>query len=388
MARFSILGLQLDQFACGHFRLKNPLQTLRQIGHEVSIQWAGNGNFSLDQCGDLHRFSHIICQRQVDTRILEVLEKVRKRTGCVLLYEVDDNLQQVHPTSHAHKVFNQQTDAVHAVERWIRACDGLIVTTPELAGEYSRLSRNVYVIPNHIDFHIRDWDTPVPRDERLAGKVVIGWAGGSTHAEDEEPLRGVLSKVLADYDDVVFALCSHPKLMQLFIQRQGIPKEKAVCLDPVPFADYAHIPGQFDIGLAPLRDTVFNRCKSPLKIMEYGARSIPYIASDIAPYRRFHKESGERGGHLCKTPREWSEALHLYVGSEIDRITDGQRLGKIVRENYSLEGNIRLWEDVLMKSQERGSIRTWERTERPGRNDACPCGSGSKYKRCCVPAFG
>jgi hypothetical protein len=26
------------------------------------------------------------------------------------------------------------------------------------------------------------------------------------------------------------------------------------------------------------------------------------------------------------------------------------------------------------------------RRKRPGRNDPCPCGSGKKYKRCCLPA--
>jgi preprotein translocase subunit SecA len=27
------------------------------------------------------------------------------------------------------------------------------------------------------------------------------------------------------------------------------------------------------------------------------------------------------------------------------------------------------------------------RTDRVGRNDTCPCGSGKKYKRCCFPKF-
>ena len=25
---------------------------------------------------------------------------------------------------------------------------------------------------------------------------------------------------------------------------------------------------------------------------------------------------------------------------------------------------------------------------KPGRNDSCPCGSGKKYKRCCMPKYG
>jgi len=43
-------------------------------------------------------------------------------------------------------------------------------------------------------------------------------------------------------------------------------------------------------------------------------------------------------------------------------------------------------------------LRSSHATERPaesrragqkvGRNDPCPCGSGKKYKRCCIPKFG
>lgn len=31
-------------------------------------------------------------------------------------------------------------------------------------------------------------------------------------------------------------------------------------------------------------------------------------------------------------------------------------------------------------------IRTVRRQALPGRNDRCPCGSGKKYKRCCIKA--
>lgn len=32
-----------------------------------------------------------------------------------------------------------------------------------------------------------------------------------------------------------------------------------------------------------------------------------------------------------------------------------------------------------------GTFGTYRKDERPGRNDPCPCGSGKKYKRCCIP---
>lgn len=387
LKRFNILGLQLDEFACGHFRLKHPLLTLGQIGYRTNIVLAGRPGFRLDHI-HLAEYTHVICQRQFEYHTLEKLIEARQKYGTVLLYEVDDNLHHVHPQSHAYKVFKPGGIALKAHDTWVRSCDGLIVTTPDLAGQYTRLNSRVYVVPNYIDFHIRDWTTPVARDERLVGKTVIGWAGGSTHAEDDEPLRGVLCSILRDYDDVVLALCSHPELMKLFAYRQQVPKEKVVLLDPVDFQTYPVIPAQFDIGIAPLRDTLFNRNKSCLKIMEYGARNVPYVASDIAPYRRFHKDTDGLGGFIAERKTEWDVALRHLIEHPEARKKRGAEFGDLIRERYSLVPNIGQWEEVLEQSLDRNAVRVWESTEKPGRNAPCPCGSGVKTKKCCGRAFG
>jgi hypothetical protein len=53
-----------------------------------------------------------------------------------------------------------------------------------------------------------------------------------------------------------------------------------------PFAEYPEaLAGvNLDLALAPLQDTAFNRCKSHLKVLEYGILGIPVIASALDPY--------------------------------------------------------------------------------------------------------
>lgn len=40
---------------------------------------------------------------------------------------------------------------------------------------------------------------------------------------------------------------------------------------------------------------------------------------------------------------------------------------------------------MLQQVLQTGTVGTYRRGEEPGRNDPCPCGSGKKYKRCCIP---
>jgi len=377
----------LDWFACGHYRLIHPMKTLKEAGHITSVAWAAGPRFDI-RSYSLEGVTHVIAQRQFDIKLLEYLEGWRKQTGGKLLYEVDDYLHQIHPESHAFKVFKPGGEALRLFERWVRACDGLIVTTPELAAQYRHLNNRVFVVPNYIDFNIRDWETPVSRAPGLEGKTVIGWAGGSTHAEDDEPLRGVLSGIQRDYPDVVVALCSHPSLVRMMAARQELIPEQTVFLAPTTFEEYTVVPAQFDIGIAPLRNTVFNRSKSWLKVMEYGARRVPYVASDIASYRRFHRDTDGCGGFLAEGKSEWDTALRHLLDHPEARRRRGDEFRRHIKAHYSIAGNIGQWEEVLQSVTQPHVMQVWDSKDRPGRNDPCPCGSGKKYKRCCEPAFG
>ena len=44
-------------------------------------------------------------------------------------------------------------------------------------------------------------------------------------------------------------------------------------------------PRGWDIGLAPLLESPFNVCKSPIKVMDYAAMGMAVLASDMPVYR-------------------------------------------------------------------------------------------------------
>src|SRR5947209_2858188 len=60
------------------------------------------------------------------------------------------------------------------------------------------------------------------------------------------------------------------------------------------------------VGLAPLEDNSFNRCKADTKWVEYSAAGIPVVASDLPVY---HGAAAGGAAVLADTAKSWNEAL-------------------------------------------------------------------------------
>lgn len=103
----------------------------------------------------------------------------------------------------------------------------------------------------------------------------------------------------------------------------------------------------FDIGIAPLAKNRFNECKSDLKLIEYGAWGLPYVASDVSPYRGYHEDTGGQFGFVCKTSDQWEQALRCLIEEpDVRRHMGGKHRGH-VREHRGPDACLRTWNDLL-----------------------------------------
>ena len=76
--------------------------------------------------------------------------------------------------------------------------------------------------------------------------------------------------------------------------------------------------------------------------------------------------------------------------SEIDASIDFEKLFYNMHEaKASWLYEIKAWDEILTKERRKEIKKEWQatktvvNTEKIGRNDPCPCGSGKKYKKCC-----
>jgi glycosyltransferase involved in cell wall biosynthesis len=192
----------------------------------------------------------------------------------------------------------------------------------------------VHVIPNAIRAEVLDVPAS-PRRGRADGITQFGWQGSSTHAADWLEVRDSLAEVMRTDPNVRmrFLGTAHP---------EGLPLDRG----RVDFRDwttdldvhYRRI-SRFDVALAPLKDTVFNRSKSGLRFQEAAALGVPVIASDVTAYRPWIRHGVT--GYLVRSPAEWRDALVTLTDPAL-RAEMGEA-GRAAAVAWTIEKNIWRW---------------------------------------------
>ena len=397
------LGLLSDTAACGHYRLINIFSTLKR--HGANVEWTPSQDFH-----KLLQYDLIIAPRQHDVDTYEMLRALQWE-GKTVIYEIDDDLFTVRPTNPAYNVYHPGAESLVYVEKFLRNSNGVTVTTPELAHTYSKFNSNISVLPNYIDFSIRNWacdvewvdGQPIFNVKRIKkapefeDKIVIGWAGGVSHLEDLKQIIKPLQTVLNKYDNVVFAFYGDINLFNATDPSGMIDRSKVIHVKPRHFLDFPEGLFGVDIGLCPILGCEFNLSKSCLKPLEMMAAGQAVIASNVGPYSRLAKTHPgliQLVGNSEGTTT-WENAMsYLIENTELrqDLQLEGRR---VAVSHYSLETNFHHWPNhwnqLAMNSQKgltapaQNIKPLWGNVER---NSPCPCGSQKKYKRCCVTSHG
>ena len=269
-----------------------------------------------------------------------------------LVMEIDDWVFGVNPESMASDNYFPNSDLEFITERQILNASSLVVSTDFLKKEienhyaywkvnkkmmaeyyrrgkysesanYVKIKRDlrIDVIPNSIDFDI--WDKlKKPKPNK---RIRIGWSGGQAHVRDLRILKNVIPRILAKYDVEFVFFGLFPDYLE--VSDRVIHHDIWYSIDKYPqaLADLG-----LDIGLAPLCDNVFNRCKSNLRWLEYSALQIPTVASDVEPFKGCSPALS-----LCSNEEEWVSILSKCIEEKKIRLAYGMLSYNTVKDNYN-----------------------------------------------------
>jgi glycosyltransferase involved in cell wall biosynthesis len=264
----------------------------------------------------------------------------------VMLVEIDDDAFNVNPESSASQVWYPGSEMSDIFKDQLKFASGLIVSTEYLKQIYSEYNPHIEVVPNGIDFEI--WDK-LKRPEKHKN-IRIGWAGGEAHEEDLKIIAKFIPTILKNYKNVEFMFYGHESRHIEYGDRVLHHKDKDGRIIWKNMAEYPQELANlgFDIGLAPLRDNYFNRAKSNLRYLEYGALKIPTVASNVEPF----KNTDSSGILKVSETEDWINALSFLIDDEYARKKAGLAAYRDVKDNYNVKKIAAHYVNILKKFEE------------------------------------
>lgn len=325
--RLVLGGWLADREGVGYYRMRVPFEALHLRGHAIGyhhdLQWKPGKRPP----------NHVLVGQRISNAGPSMRWQASKG-DLRRVFEIDDDILNIDPTSAQARAYYAAPGLLERLRENIRSADAVTVSTEYLAdvvtGEYG-VKAPVYVVPNCLEPEVFDL-APVEQ----AGPVTVGWYGSPTHRGDFEQIRRPLGRWFAAHPDVPVVMGGVDYGHLLGVEADTRPW-RSIWKNPITYMAGIDV----QIGLAPLANTQFNRCKSDLKALEYGARGIPVIASDVEPYRRY-VEHGVTG-FLVTHEREWAEALDALTSDVGLRARMGAAAREKARQRV-IDDHAHLWE--------------------------------------------
>jgi len=272
----------------------------------------------------------------------------------------------------------------------LAAADYVTTTTTIFADEIKKHNKNVVIFPNAINPKNPQFSEPTLPSNKLR----IGWLGGSSHLHDLMLMEGFVSKLTSINDKLQYVVCGfdtrgtvteinkatgeqkqrpirpeetvwvqyekiftdnynvvspeYKKFLELYKEGEypNIENEGYRRVWTKPITTYAKNYSTFDISLAPIKNHIFNRVKSQLKVIEAGFYKKALIASNIGPYTIDLKHSLENGKFTdgnallvneTNNHSDWAKYIKKLYDNPNMRIDMGERLYETVKDTYNLE---------------------------------------------------
>ena len=387
MSKIKVLVLPSDRTGVGKFRSVDPhvmLQNNHSDDFHVDIDYDPKVNdMNYWKQYDIVHFHRSI---GMDYNQAPVLIQKLNYMGIITIMDLDDywlptKEHPVHQLVVQHKLHEK-------IMNNLKVSKYVTTTTSIFATEISKFNKNVFVLPNAINPNEPQFQAETLPSERLR----FGWLGGSSHLHDLKLLDGTFNSLSPLKDKFSTYLCGFDtrgtvteinqqtgeqkqrpikpeetvwaRYEEIFTGRYNLVdekqkefllkfKEEDYVSDTEPFytriwtkpvTSYAANYRWFDVSLAPIKNHIFNRVKSQLKVIEAGFYKKAIIASNVGPYTIDLKHSLKNGeftdGNALLVDEvrsaDWGKYMKKLINNPNFAYDLGQRLYETVKDTYDL----------------------------------------------------
>ena len=273
------------------------------IGHDES--W--NEPAALDALWKQHRPCGLVLSRYTRSAGQALIDKARAE-GVPVVFHIDDDLLAVPDSLGKAKYdYYNQPERLAALKSAMNAADVVYASTAPLAERLKQHGVVAPVIAGDIYCTVEVPDAPGPG--RDAGPI-IGYMGTGGHGADLDMVLPAITTLLDEFPALRFETFGTIKppawLAETYGERVGHHAgESNYDLFLARLGELG-----WSIGLAPLEDTAFNRCKADTKWVEYSRAGIAVVASDLPVY---HRACADGAGWLAASTEDWTHILRALV---------------------------------------------------------------------------
>jgi hypothetical protein len=330
--------------SAANYRAIYPLLALERRGHSIVVPKTVEGWL---EPNEMFGCDAVLFYRRLDPRSKQLLGQLQER-GIGVVYDNDDDFRHV-PKEIRYYKSQRERDLTWSFScDMVKRADAATTTTMPLAQRYVESGApEPTVIPNLLP------GGKLKRKPRRHDGLVIGWIAGHEHAVDARTLgiREALQQ-LQEQRPHVHVECVGIDLNLLTRYRHT---------QLMGFSELPSAMAGWDLAIAPLAaDNKLNATRSDIKVKEYAASQLPWLASPSGPYAGFGEE---QGGRLV-ADGDWLAALMELVDDKRarKRLT---KAGEKWAKTQTTDAAAPQWEAVLTDAAERAQARTQARARVP-----------------------
>ena len=341
-------GVDLRPHSSAFIRLLRPL-THPAFSNKIQV------STSLDYNGE--KVDAVIVDRlwqpyDISPTMAQELVSEIHDTGAKFIYALDDNFLDLLtlPMSSAPSWFTQKH--LWIVKFWLQEADLVIVTTPTLKERFSSLNSNIVIIPNMLDDRLLVNANTISTNTLFPKRrLTIGYMGTLTHNEDLSMITPALQEIGKRYpDSVEFQLVGGvDNLNSLADLNSMIIRQVAPMLGEMEYPLFMlWFTNQlnWDIAIAPLKDTEFNRGKSDLKFLDYSTVGAAGIYSRVPAYQNTVRHQ-VTGWLTNNTTEDWVNALDTLIAKDNLRKDLAQNALKYLYSERVVPCFVRQWSKTI-----------------------------------------
>ena len=348
--KYYFASTHIDNGGCSYYRILFISQLITQI-HDFALFCDARLLFNYEELFPL--LSSFRLQRACSPLNFrwfnEALLPKKRKYGVPLIYEIDDILVRDDiPEYNCYRdIFRDGADAIPV---YMAGSDAVTVTCAPLADYYSSkfgIPRDKFrVIPNYLPRYFFDSYNELVILDRIRSqktrKPRICFSCGMSHFDMNRTGAG------DDFSGILDWIVANRKKYQ-FIFHGGFPPlleryaDDFVRIPVGPFLNYPRVRRSIgaDLFIQPLRHSVFNECKSPIKLLESWAEGTPAFVQDLGSYMKIAPDA------CFDTP----ETLDRMVNA---LFADPDAQLQLIRRNYArmddfwLDSHLDEWLQVML----------------------------------------